>query len=366
MAVQSESKIQEFRADARLIGAHLSANDVEQSFVDKPSLTDTFVIKAGLEGNQQNLELKGGGRESVSGTDGSTFTASIFAALREKDRARRESTSRLVTFLDLLDSIERQIAALDDQIAEYEAEVEQLEEQLGALEELKELAERGELDPTNQEHMRLLELSGIPRDQWGLVTPDMLDDRIDGTRDRIEDLRQKIQIAKEKRGELEDKYDDIHARMDNDPDAKADPETQEVAQQARQDFYAVERELSESETEWFIRSISNAPRGDWEGLIERLEDRSISDLRVNQELPPEIRDFLYVCEFEQLFEAACIEEPTDVHHYILMDMLENTDQADIQTLLRSEDTPEYIRAAMTELGMTTPDQSQDPHHGRDQ
>lgn len=367
MAVHEESNTREqFRADARLIGAHVSANDVEPSFIDKPGLTDTFVIKAGLEGNQQNLELKGGGRESVSGTDGSTFTASIFAALREKDRARRDSTSRLVTFLDLLDSIERQIAALDDQIAEYEAEVDQLQEQLDALEELRDLVNRGELDPNNPDHMRLLAQSGIPSDQWGLVNPDMLDDRIDGTQDRIDDLKQKIQIAKDKRRDLEDRYDDIHDRMDDDPEAKADPETQRLAYETRQDFYDVERELSESESEWFHRVISVAPREDWDDLIDQLSDVGYSSVKNDTLVPIEVRDLMRVRDFEAEFEEICLEVPEEDHHFVLLDMLENSETSNIEALQRSNETPEYIRAAMVELGIATQDPSPESHLHRDQ
>ena len=362
-----ENKIEEqFRADALTIGAHLSASEAVLSGVEKPSLTNTFEIKAGTEGARIDLEVKGGGRESYSGTSGANFTASIFEALREKDRQRREANSQLITFLDLLDAINRQIAALDDQIAEYEEEKIQLEEQLGALEELRDLVESGELDPTNPEHMRLLELSDIPRDEWGVLTAAGLDKRINDTNDRIKDLDRKIGIAKDRRRKLEKDRDELHERMSEDPDLEVDPVTAKIAKDQRKQFYSAERELSETETEWFHRVMSIAPREDWDRLIDKLEDRSVSDIRTDDGLPLEVRDYLYVCEFEQLFDDLCSEEPADVHHFILMDRLENTQEADIQILLRSEETPEYIRAAMVELGMSTPDQNLGFHLHRDQ
>ncbi len=166
-----------------------------------------FEIKAGHEGSAVDLQVKGGGVESVSGTAGSTFTATIYEALRAKEKERKDANSRLVTFLEMLDALERQIAALDERIAEYEGELEQLETQLAALEELRDLIESGEYDPTNPDHIALLKRSNIPSDEWGVLTVDRIDDYIDPTKGRIEELEKKIEIAKDQRGKLKAERD---------------------------------------------------------------------------------------------------------------------------------------------------------------
>lgn len=367
MAAHGDNTTREqFRSDARVVGLQINSAHVEPE-ADKPSLSGEFVIQAGAAASERDLRVKGGGVESVSGTAGANFTASIFEALREKDRQRREATSQLVNFLDMLNALDRQIAFLDARIAEYDTQIAELKVELGALEELKELLESGEYDPTNPDHMRLLELSGIPHEDWGILTPEIVDDRIQTTRDEIEDLEEKRRRDIQRRTDIQKDRDDLHKRMSADSNIESDPETAEIAEDQRKQFYDVERQLSETETEWFHRVISIAPRADWDRLIDQLEDVSVSDFRFDESFSTEVRDYLLVHEFEERFEKYCEGVPTEEHHFVLMEVLENDlEPQDLETLIRSSETPEYIRAAINELGLSTPGQNQDLHLGKDQ
>ncbi len=180
MAFQRENKIQEFRADALRVGAELPAMksafapsglsgafEAEAKEVSKPSLGELFNVSGSAAyQNERELGLKS---TSLDGAGGSGATASArITAQQDLEVARRKASNDTAMFLQMLNLLTEEIAALEAQIEAYDNQIEATDSLIGIL------ANGGEIDPTDSEHQRLLKLAGIPEDEWGTVTLDDL------------------------------------------------------------------------------------------------------------------------------------------------------------------------------------------------
>lgn len=116
--------------------------------------------------------------------------ASYFAHMdnRLKDARQRDAKARAETHY---------LALLQAQMDALDARIEELDIQIEALDELIELIEDGEpLDPSNPEHRRLLERSGVPEDQWeGMTLKDLKDLREARRQEREAQAEAKAEVA---------------------------------------------------------------------------------------------------------------------------------------------------------------------------
>ena len=296
--------------------------------------------------------------------------------VRERER-RRQGKDDMADLLALLDA---QIADLERQIAEYDRLIEEYEEQLSAIDELRELIESGELDPTDPEHIALLRRAGIPEDDWGTVTIDDLDGLEKETKDKLDDAKQKRDDARDQLDKTQKVRDGVANALVKDPDAKSidirsfgldeesaakkaedptyDPanatadDMRDLLDRSMKNFISQRTATHENESAWFKLSEKElrelvSEEGYVDGLdqlINELEENTKKVLLEDPDISEAVKDRIRIDEFERAYEDFQeFRDEAQYHDWLESLLLNDTDERTRKILVNSDDTPEEVR-----------------------
>lgn len=288
----------------------------------------------------------------------------------DAERKEKESTDTYI-FLALLDQLQAQIDALQERIKDYN-------EQIEALQDVRDLIESGELDPMDPDHQRLLRAAGIPEEDWGTVTLEEIDKRIEGLKVKRDEAVERLDETRA----IQNKVADVLA---NDPDAKSIDTTdmgldeENAKKEAENPDYDPENataddlrdlldmktlknvsqrpDVQENEAAWFKAATADLKAfSSQEGYVDSM-DRLIAELHEDtqkallkdDEVLEEVKDRLRLDEFEKRYEG--FQEFKDDPQYIewlTKLILDKTDVRTRELLLQEEDTPEEVRKIITD------------------
>ncbi len=274
-----------------------------------------------------------------------SFAAAAGAQSKASDRAREKAGQRFsdAMLLAMLAQLERDIEVLEKQIEGYE-------KQIAAVEWL--IENHKIIDPTDPEHIQLLELAGIPKDEWGTVTVEQLRERLDELSRKRDDLNQKLDERREELQDLNEKHQKI--LISEGRQKEEELAAVEEAYRAKIDDHAASYpDLLENETAWFKTGLAlmfvQAPsyRDDIASMIEKLNLLSKKDLLMDEAISDEIKDMVRLSIFDKLY--ASMSKNSDKPNYeTLLEkaLLPKLDGRTRELLVNREGTPREILAML--------------------
>ena len=232
---------------------------------------------------------------------------------------------------------------LEAQIAALQAQIDALDEQISATEDLIEILDSGEeIDPTDPDHIRLLKAAGIPEDQWGTVTREQLDER-------LEEL-------KAERDRTQQEYDDVKTHRDRVYSTGASDA--DVREEARDQIYEVRRDMLEDDAEWLELSTARVLsltddvekiNSEIDRLIDVVSYDIVMQLRDQDDIDPMLLTRLDLRHFEEIY--LMLQEDVDDPQYEtwLKELIEELGEDAHRTLQSTDGLPEDAREILNDM-----------------
>lgn len=175
------------------------------------------VFEDGVRQLEAQSRVQGTPAQALGSVQHNPVAAGQAMAGPTNEREKRDREFR--EMLDLagrLDWLNQEIARLQGEIDANNQRIRELEEGLNALDELEQLLERGELDPTNGRHARLIQAAGLdPASITNANALPAIRERREGLRGEISELRQENQRMQNRVERLTRERDDLQSRLDH-------------------------------------------------------------------------------------------------------------------------------------------------------
>lgn len=277
---------------------------------------------------RDNPDAAGGARPGAGAGNNQT------QAKREKKEREKQQQ-----WQQLLDQLDRQIAFLENQIKEYDRQIDEYREKIEAVDALIALEQLDQVDPNNPEHRKLLLQAGFTDpDQWGTLTREDYQRRKEEYTTQVDILTQKRDEAKKELNEVREYRDDINQRLVSNPSGPIDlrdnpspiidayaaknPEFDRAnvtADQAREilDQHRIQGILKDRpsnikhEGMWFKNALLGLERRKADSayiqtldkLIDSLAESTKEELLSDDQITQSIKDRLIIDKFEATYEV---------------------------------------------------------------